>query len=177
MKGLHVKSDVPDWVRTANQRWGRQKRRIWAGMDWYLNPQGQRQQHVDGYAESFLGRILEEKVSAGQAGPARQKWAEVYWGEGLDVARVIPGLPEMPYAVLHLHYVFDPDFGLTVSRKARLLSIDRTTYGEHLARAEFWIWGRLEPTVQDTQLTERVQKIVREALTQDLIPVTNSQTG
>jgi hypothetical protein len=172
-----VKSDVPDWVRSANHRWGRQKRRIWSGMDWYLNPKGARQQHIDGYAESFLGRILEEKVSAGEAGPSRQKWAEVFWGDALDVARVIPGLPEMPYAVLHLHYVFDPEFGLTVNRKARLLNIDRTTYGEHLARAEFWIWAKLEPNMQDTQLTERVQKIVREALTNRVREATNIQTG
>ena len=54
-------SETPQWVRIACQRWGRQKRRLWAGGDWYRDHRGIQRRHVDGYANSFLGRLLEER--------------------------------------------------------------------------------------------------------------------
>jgi hypothetical protein len=168
-RGVGMSSDVPDWVRKSNSLWGRQKRRIWTGADWHGN--------VDGYAQSLLGRIRDEREGAGQ-GQHSQKWPEVFWGDGLDVQRSLLGLPEMPYSVLHLHYVWDPEWNITVGRKARCIGIDRETYYDHLDRAEFWIWSRLEVRACDhTQIVEAVQKIVENTLREGANAAINSQTG
>lgn len=164
-----MSSDVPDWIRRANGMWGRQKRRIWCGHDWHGN--------VDGYAQSLIGRIREEREGAGQGTPS-QRWPEVFWGDGLDVQRSLLGMPEMPYAVLHLHYVWDPEWAITASRKARALSIQREIYYDHLDRAEYWIWARLEAThCGHTQVVEAVHKLVREVLQNGGSDVINSQTS
>lgn len=164
-----MSSDVPDWVRKSNGLWGRQKRRIWTGMDWHKN--------VDGYAQSLLGRIREEREGAGQ-GVRVQRWPEVYWGDGLEVQRSLLGMPETPYAVLHLHYVWDPEWNVTAGRKARCIGIERDVYYDHLDRAEFWIWSRLEAgTCRDTQIVEAVTKIVNEALREVSVSAINHQTS
>jgi hypothetical protein len=151
-----MSSDVPDWVRSDCRLWGRQKRRIWEGCDWHGN--------VDGYAQSLLGRIREERDGAGQGTPS-QKWPEVFWGAGLDVQRCLLGMPERQYAVLHFQYVWNPDWGVTAARKAEYIGLKRTEYFELVDRCETWIHARLDlRTSSDSQLVERVREIVAEAL-------------
>lgn len=151
-----MSTDVPDWVRTDCRAWGRQKRRIWEGRDWHGN--------IDGYAQSLLGRIREERDGAGQGTPS-QRWPEVFWGAGLDVQRTLLGMPERQYAVLHFQYVWNPEWGVTAERKARYISVKRTEYFELVERSETWIHARLELRGgSDAQLVEKVNEIVREAL-------------
>lgn len=152
------RSDVPDWVRLACNRWGRQKRRMWQGKESYINSEKQQRTHVDGYAESFMGRIKDERVAAGQTSGVRQHWDEVYWGEGLEVQRAIVGMPATPYDVLHLKYVWDPDFGLSWAARARVLELKERAFWEALGRAEFWVFARLESTVH-TQASETAIEI------------------
>ena len=165
-----MSSDVPDWVRRANSLWGRQKRRVWCGHDWHGN--------VDGYAQSLLGRIREERDGAAQGAPAHQRWPEVYWGDGLNVQRALLGMPEVPHAVLHMHYVWDPDWNITASQKARTIGITKDAYYDRLDRAEYWIWSRLEvdPDRRDTQIVEEIGKLIREALQTGTSEAINSQT-
>lgn len=138
-----MSNEIPDYVRLACRRWGRQKRRIWRGEEWYINSEGKRVHHIDGYASSLLGRIREEREGAGQS-IISQKWDEVYWGDGLDVRRCLPGMPERPLAVLHLQYVWDPEFAITASRKAALLEMSLANYWSWLKNAEFWVFARLD---------------------------------
>ena len=137
--------NIPQWVRVACDRWGRQKRRIWSGGDWFRDHKGEKRHHVDGYASSFLGRLLEEREAAGEGGVYTQHWPEVLWGDGLEVQRAIVGMPVQCYDTLHLRYVWDPEFGLTAAAKAEILGITTRGYWTALERAEFWIWARLEP--------------------------------
>lgn len=129
-----MSNDIPDWVRSDCRLWGRQKRRIWEGMDWHGN--------VDGYAQSLLGRIREERDGASQCMPS-QRWPEVYWGAGLDVQRAMLGIPERPHAALTLHYVWNPEWGMTASQKARLIEISVRSYWDEVKRGEFWVFARL----------------------------------
>lgn len=151
-----MSSDIPGWVRSYCKRWGSQKRRILSGKDWLGN--------VDGYANSLIGRIREERDGAAQ-GEVKQYWPEIYWGPGIEVQRAIVGMPERQLYAVHFQHVFDPEWGLTIARKASYLSIGRTEYTELVDRAETWIYSRLDALGRpDSQLTERVHEIIKEAL-------------
>jgi len=164
-----MSTDIPDWVRSDCRLWGRQKRRIWEGRDWHGN--------IDGYAQSLLGRIREEREGAGQGTPT-QRWPEVFWGSGLDVQRALMGMPERQFAVLHFQYVWNPEWGITVERKARYLGIKRTEYFGVVESAETWIHSRLDLRLgPDSQLVERVQEIVRAALRNGSDSDTKAQIG
>lgn len=142
-----MSNEVPQWVRLACVKWGRVKCRIWRGEgDWYVtveDGQVRKQRHVDGYAQSFLGRLLDERY-AGRDPNVRQHWPEVYWGEALDVQRGILGMAEGAFRALHLRYVFDPDFGLSARDKARLLRLSIAEYWRNVDRGETWIWAKLD---------------------------------
>lgn len=163
------RSDIPEWVRLACGRWGRQKRRIWSGHDWYGN--------IDGYAQSLLGRIRDEREGAGQ-GTTSQRWPEVFFGDGLDVQRVMLGMSERPFAALHFQYVWNPDWNVTVPRKAGYLGIKRTEYFALVEQGETWIHARLQSdNVPDSQLVEQVHEIVREALSPHSASAIKRQTS
>ena len=170
-------SEVPAGIRATIARWGRQKRRVWTGHgEWYLDSKGLRKVHVDGYAASFMGKLMEERDGCGQ-GARRQYWAEVMWGDGLDVQRVLPGMPERAFMALHLHYVFDPEFGLSQPRKAALLDLKLTLYKDAIDRAEWWLWARLDTDSRPaTQLTVLIEKIMRGALQTQPVEFINSHT-
>lgn len=138
--------EAPQWVGVACQHWGKQKRRIWSGGDWFINRAGQKIRHVDGYARSFLGKLAEERCGSGHRYlVADQCWREVYGGDGLDVQRACPGMPEISFFAVNLHYVFDPDFGLSARQKADLVEISVRSYWRGLEMAKLWLWARLEP--------------------------------
>jgi hypothetical protein len=158
--------EVPQWVRLACQRWGRQKRRIWSGRgEWYVDRLGRKTCHVDGYAESFLSRVQDEKVGAGSSSEVRQHWVEVYFGDALEVQRNLCGMPETPLSVLHLRYVFDPEFGLTAKQKSRLIGVSLSSYLNAQAVGEAWIWARLEPVDRlQPQLIDAAKETLRSGL-------------
>lgn len=137
--------DIPPWVKIACRVWGAQKRRAWSGKS--------RLGDIDGYAESIFGKIKDERVRVDGGGVTQRAW-EVYRGEGLDVQRVLGGLPELPYATLHVQYVFDPEWHLSGKKKARLLGISRTMFYQSLVSGEFWVWSRLEMLKVFTETAE-----------------------
>lgn len=162
-------SDIPDWIRRACALWGRQKRRIWAGMDWHGN--------IDGYAQSLLGRIKEERDGASSS-QVRQHWPEVFTGDGLDVQRSLDGLGEVPRAALHFRYVWDPDWNVTIADKAAYLGVGRTEYFELIARAESYMHGRLEViTSPDENIRRIVRKTIQQALTSGSPSAIKAQTS
>lgn len=133
--GKNMTDEIPQWVRLACKRWGAQKRRIWLGRDYHGN--------IDGYAQSLLGRIRDEREGASQ-GVQSQKWPEVYRGDGLEVQRAIYGMPELGFEVLHFQYVWDPRWEITASQKAKILGIGRTEYFKRKDKAEVWVHARLD---------------------------------
>lgn len=128
--------DIPQWVISGVGLWGRQKRRVWIGTDWHGN--------VDGYSQSLLGRIRDEREGAGEQGARAQSWPEVFWGVGLDVQRALAGMREIPFRVLHLHYVWPPEWNIGIERKAALTGIKKPDYWRELENAETWVHAKLD---------------------------------
>jgi hypothetical protein len=160
--------ETPSWVKIACGRWGAAKRRIWSGGDWHIDRSGIKQRHVDGYAQSFLGKLVEERYGAGHRQIMNaQFWQEVFCGDALTVQRTLPGMPEAAFAVVHMRYVFSPDLGLTAQDKAALLGVTVRAYWLALARAEMWIWARL-----DAETTEHNADDAKNAISQ-----AKAQTG
>jgi hypothetical protein len=151
-----MSSDIPDWVRSDCRVWGRQKRRAWEGKDWHGN--------IDGYAQSLLGRIREERDGASQCTPI-QRWPEVFWGAGLDVQRALLGMPEMPLTAINLHYVWNPDWGLTAAKKAALMDVSVRSYWDEVKKGEFWVFARLSCAHSEVReiATEISRKDLRKA--------------
>lgn len=148
--------DIPGWVIGAIGLWGRQKRRVWIGADWHGN--------IDGYSQSLLGRIRDEREGAGEQGARSQHWPEVFWGQGLDVQRGIVGMREVPYSVMHLHYVWPPEWELTIGTKAKLVGISRADYWRELENAETWAHAKLDST-SDCAPKEKLLHVVTESTT------------
>lgn len=146
---MNAGAEVPEWVRIACRHWGSQKRRVWYGGEWFTNRLGTRSHHVDGYAESFLGRLRDERVAAGQPGKRYQHFPEVLWGDGLEVQRVLIGMSERAFQALHLHYVWDPELGFSAREKAALLHMTVRVYWEAVGLGEFWIFARLAPEASE----------------------------
>jgi len=162
------RSDIPEWVRLACNRWGRQKRRIWQGRETYINSQGKIRRHIDGYSESFMGRILDERVAAGQSGASSQRWDEVYFGDGLEVQRALSGMPESTYDAIHVKYVWDPEFNLSWSDRAKIIGMKERVFWEAVGRAEFWVFARLDPTACDASLPLRRESATKQSITATL---------
>lgn len=171
------RADGPEWVRKACGSWGKQKRRIWRGGEWHINKDGSKGWHVDGYANSLLGRIRDEGDGAAQ-GTISQHWPEVMWGDGLEVQRSLSGMHGNQHLVLHFHYVWDPDWNVTVMQKSDYMGIKRTEYFQLLENAETWVHARLASLGDrpDAQLVEKVGQIVRNALKSSEEKAINSQT-
>lgn len=157
-----MKTEIPEWVRVALRHWGHQKRRVWEGRgNWYMDKNGIRQVHIDGYSDSFMGALMEDREGAGQ-GCVRQRWEEVYWGDGLEVLKALPGLPETPNDALHVRYVWNPECGLVARQKAALIGLKERAYWEAVGRAEYWIWARLEgKNPAHTQVLDASEKIIQ----------------
>jgi hypothetical protein len=163
-----AREDIPGWIITALSLWGRQKRRAWISREWYVGPKGERSEHVDGYAQSLLGRIREEQIQAKHKGrlmpgesvarPVSQYWPEVFWGLGLDVQRNIISICEVQYCVLHLHYVWLPEWQLTISQKAKSVGIDKNAYWRQLENAEHFVHGGLN-SASDCPHTQKLLRI------------------
>lgn len=149
------RSEIPGLILTALRVWGRQKRRIWVGADWHGN--------VDGYAQSLLGRIHDEREGAGEQGARNQFWPEVFWGIGLDVQRGIIGMRETPYCVLHLHYVWLPEWELTIEQKAISIGIKKADYWRELENAENWTHAKLDSASDWPQKEKPLHVVVKPA--------------
>jgi hypothetical protein len=148
------RNEIPSWVIDGLRLWGRQKRRAWLGADWHGN--------IDGYAQSLLGRIRDEREGAGEQGARSQYWPEVFWGVGLDVQRGIVGMRETPLHVIHLHYVWPAEWELTVDQKARSIGLKKADYWRELENGENWTHAKLD-SVSDCDRKENILRVVAES--------------
>jgi hypothetical protein len=146
--------------------------------------------HVDGYADSLLGRMRDERIlfrrsrrvpHETQVRRLRQKWEEVYFGDGMEVQLALLGMPEEAFNVLHLQYVWDGQFNLNATEKAALISMKTRAYWEALGRAEYWIWARLETGMRAHEIangvSDLVDKIVARTLTATRRATKKAQDG
>ena len=148
--------DIPNWVIGALGLWGRQKRRVWVGADWHGN--------IDGYSQSLLGRIRDEREGAGEQGARSQHWPEVFWGAGLDVQRGIMGMREVPFCVLHLHYVWPAEWEIPIETKARMVGIVKAEYWRELENGENWTHAKLD-SVSNCVPREKTLRVVLQSAT------------
>lgn len=84
-----------------------------------------------------LSKIKSERVAAGEGDPGvRQRWPEVYSGDGLVVSRIVRTLREFPCLTLTYHYVLRWPWRVPVSDQAAAIGVTRREYWNHLKVAE-----------------------------------------
>lgn len=116
---------------TALETWAAQKR----GCMW--NP-GQP-------IPSVLGRIRDERIAAGEGDfRLRQKWPEVYKGDGLLVQVAIATLRELPRLTLTFYYVLQWPWRVRVEDQARELGVPKREYWRELQIGEAAIDAALQ---------------------------------
>lgn len=92
----------------------------------------------DGGQASYnvIERIRRERDGAGQGKKQVQRWAEVYWGDGLRVQQVVIELPEMPRMVFTCYYLLARDWYVPVTDQSIGIGITKTEYWEYLGKGE-----------------------------------------
>lgn len=114
---------VPPTAFAALETWAAQKRMLYI--------------EVEQPVASVLGRIKSERVAAGEGDiRLRQRWPEVYTGDGLLVERVVRTLRELPRLTLTYYYVLRWPWRVPVPDQARDLGLSRSEYWRQLQVAE-----------------------------------------
>jgi hypothetical protein len=114
---------VPPTLLAAISTWAAQKRAL------YLS--------VEQPIQSVLGRIKVERVAAGEGDPrVRQRWDEVYRGDGLLVQMAVSTLPEVPRLTVTFYYVLRWPWRVPVPHQAREIGISRSAFWANLHVAE-----------------------------------------
>ena len=87
---------------------------------------------------SVLGKIQSERYAAGEGDPrTRQKWPEVYRGDGLLVQIAIAKLPELPRLCVSFYWVLLPSAcHVPVADQAREIGIPKRSFWEQLTIGE-----------------------------------------
>lgn len=116
-------SVVPPTTLAALKTWAAQKRSLYV----------EEQQPI----ASVLGQLKRDRNAAG-AGEARmrQKWPEVYTGDGLLVERVVRTLREVPRLVLTYNYVLSWPWRVPIRAQAEDIGIPKREYWTQLEIAE-----------------------------------------
>lgn len=110
------------------------------------------------HAESVtgvLGKIRDEREAAG-AGEAkrRQRWAEVYRGDGLIVQMIIATLKELPRLTLTFHYVLRRPWRVPIERQAAEIGIAKREYWRQLYVGEACVDAGLQLLANTQKVTE-----------------------
>ncbi len=86
---------------------------------------------------SVLGQIQTERVAAGEGDfRVRQKWPEVYTGDGLIVQRIVATLRELPRLVLTTYWVAKWPWKVPIPQQAEAVGISRRDFWTQLHVAE-----------------------------------------
>jgi hypothetical protein len=102
---------------------------------------------------SLLGRLKDQGPAAGETGKRRQRWAEVYTGDGLLVQRILVRMSETPRLVLSCYYLLTGPWFTPAKVQASEIGISRTQY-----------WGELEKGEEAVQTGLRLVEDVRTPL-------------
>ncbi len=125
------------WVHEACKSWGRAQ--------WWLMFKG------NGYpSRTILGKLMEEGAVGAATNQFTREFPEVLQGENLMIANAIKTLPELPRAIISVHYVLR----LPARTKYTKIGIDRPTYYEVIAKAHIRIANCVE--AQDLREQARV---------------------
>lgn len=97
-----------------------------------------------------LGKIKDEREAAG-SGEARrrQRWAEVYRGDGLIVQMILATMRELPRLTLTFHYVLRRPWRVPIERQASELGITKREYWRQLHTAESVVDSGLQITTAE----------------------------
>lgn len=82
---------------------------------------------------SVLGQLKKDRNAAGAL---RQKWPEVYAGDGLTVELIIRTLTELPRLTVTYYYVLRWPWRVPIADQARDLGIKTRDFWRHLELAE-----------------------------------------
>jgi hypothetical protein len=114
---------LPPSTVAALDTWAAQKRQLFVTQEQAL--------------PSVLGRIKNQRVAAGECDARlRQKWPEVYTGEGWLVERVTRTLQELPRLTLTFYYVLRWPWRVPIARQAAEIGITSREYWNELRVAE-----------------------------------------
>lgn len=114
---------VHEATARALETWAAQKRLLFTGSE--------------GYApRSTIEKIRREREGAGEGRKLEQRWAEVYYGDGLLVQLVVIELPELPRMALGAYYMLRGPYHLPVAKQAPSIGISVTEYWESLRAGE-----------------------------------------
>jgi len=114
---------IPPPTESALNTWAAQKRSL------YIDEQ----QPV----ASVMGQLRKDRNAAG-AGEARlrQKWPEVYTGDGAIVEKICRSITEMPRVTLTYYYVLRWPWRVPIPDQARDLGMSKSAYWRYLEEGE-----------------------------------------
>ena len=132
-------------VHQATERailtWAAQKRLLFTG--------------AEGYApRSVIDKIRREREGAGEGRQLKQRWPEVYTGDGLLVQQIVHELTEIPRMVLSAYYLLTGPYHVAVAQQAASIGITTTEYWGSLRAGEVGVetglrlWRKWETRAQ-----------------------------
>lgn len=112
---------------------------------------------------SVLGQLKRDRNAAG-AGEARmrQKWPEVYSGDGLTVELIIRTLTELPRLTVTYYYVLRWPWRVPISDQAKDLGIKTRDFWRNLELAEASVDSGLQ-LLKDTDSRVRTSQTLQKA--------------
>lgn len=132
-----TRAAIPPTTVAALDTWAAQKRQLYIVVE---QPVG-----------SILGKIKAERSAAGEGDPKlRQRWPELYTGDGLLVERIVRTLRELPRLTVTYYYVLRWPWRVPIPDQAADIGIPRRDYWRHLEVAEAVVDGALQ-VLQDAK--------------------------
>lgn len=114
---------IPVAVQSAIETWAAQKRQLYLTTSQPL--------------PSIIGKIKSQQSAAGEGDARmRQKWPEVYTGDGWRVQLIVQTLRELPRMTLTYHYLLRWPWKVPVADQADDLGIPKREYWRQLDAAE-----------------------------------------
>jgi hypothetical protein len=107
----------------ALQTWAAQKRSVFVGLEGYR-------------PYSIITQIGRERCAADKDWLRRQRWPEVYHGDGEIVQRVVSTLQDVPRMTLTCYYTLAGPWSMSVRAQATAIGITTTAYWINLRIAE-----------------------------------------
>lgn len=92
---------------------------------------------AEGFApQSVIEKIRRDREGAGEGKKSVQRWAEVYWGDGLAVHRITQSMAEIPRMVLTSYYLLRGPCFTPAADQATYIGIELRRYWTELEIGE-----------------------------------------
>jgi hypothetical protein len=133
---------IPATLRAAIGTWAAQKRELYVG----------RSESIP----SVMGKLKYQQSAAGEGeARRRQRWPEVYTGDGLAVQMIVLVLPELPRITLTFYHVLCWPWQVPVNKQAVEIGIPTREYWRQLELAETAVDTALQVVNTVTRLAEQ----------------------